>query len=186
MKIAITGTIGSGKSEVSLYLQDKGYYVFDCDKANAYLLQEGNLGYILVKEAFSDCFDDNVLNKEKLAKRVFNNKEDKKTLENIMHPLILEMMNSYEDVDPFFAEVPLLFEANWQDYFDRSLLIIADNEDIVKRLIEKGYDEASISERINNQMPIKDKMKLASQIIYNNGSLDDLHNLIDDWLKSIC
>lgn len=186
MKIAITGTIGSGKSEVSLYLQEKGYYVFDCDRANAYLLQEGNLGHFLVKEAFSDCFDGDTLNKEKLASRVFSNKEDKKILEDIMHPLILDMMKSYEDVDPFFAEVPLLFEANWQDYFDKSLLVVANEDDIKNRLLEKGYRQEDINKRINNQMPLKDKMKMASQIIYNNGSLIDLHNLIDDWLKDIC
>lgn len=186
MKIAITGTIGSGKSEVSLYLRQRGYFVFDCDSYNAYLLEKDNIGYFLVKEEFPECFENDELDKKKLAKLIFNDEKAKKKLEEIMHPLILDALNSYEDCDPLIAEVPLLFESGWDKYFDYSLLVVADEKDVINRLIEKGYDEDSAKERIRNQMSKEEKTKRASQIIYNNGSLDDLHIMIDEWLKTIC
>lgn len=186
MKIAITGTIGSGKTEVSIYLRNKGYFVFDCDAYNAYLLEKDNIGYFLVKEEFPECFINDELDKKKLADIIFNDEKRKKVLEDIMHPLILDAMNSYEDSDPFFCEVPLLFETNWDRYFDKSLLVIADEKDVLDRLINKGYDIESAKQRISSQMSVIEKSKRATQIIYNNGSLDDLHIMIDEWLKTIC
>ena len=53
-RIAITGTIGSGKSVVCEYLRNKGYDVFDCDKENAILLEKGNEGYKAIKKVFSE------------------------------------------------------------------------------------------------------------------------------------
>ena len=185
MKIAITGTIGSGKSEVSNYLRELGYFVFDCDETNRKLLEKGNAGYEMVKFAFPEAFDEDELDKAKLADIVFNNPERKALLEAIMHPLILQELNKCDGY-LLFAEVPLLFEVNWDKYFDRSLLVISNEDDILKRLVEKGMtlDEAKL--RISNQMSLKDKMMRANQIIYNNGSLLDLHNNIDEWLKSVC
>ena len=58
MKIAVTGTIGSGKSTVCAYLKEKGYDVFNCDEVNRDLLEPGNEGYIAVQETFPECFFD--------------------------------------------------------------------------------------------------------------------------------
>ncbi|MBQ6125745.1 MAG: dephospho-CoA kinase [Erysipelotrichaceae bacterium] len=90
MKIAITGTIGSGKTVVSDYLRSKGYDVFDCDRVNAQLLEENRKGYVAVKKLFPECFDGNSLDKKALAKAVFSDPEKKKKLEDAMHPLILK------------------------------------------------------------------------------------------------
>ena len=92
MKIAITGTIGSGKTAVSDYLRSRGYDVFDCDKVNSELLEENRKGYREVKKLFPECFDGKSLNKKKLAETVFSDPEKKKKLENVMHPLILKKL----------------------------------------------------------------------------------------------
>ena len=185
MKISITGTIGSGKSEVANYLRKLGYYVFDADKCNENLLKEPNLGYLGVKKAFPDVFDSNILNKAKLAQKVFNNKDNLKILESIMHPLILEEMNKESNnKDVFFAEIPLLFESNWDKYFDYNLLIVADENTIIKRLMDKGYDKKAINERLNNQMSTDLKIQRASGIIYNKGSFSSLYKEIDNWLNT--
>lgn len=187
MKVAITGTIGSGKTEVCNYLRNKGYFVFDSDKCNSILLEKGNLGYLSVKEAFPDVFDNDILNKQKLAKNVFSDDTSRKKLEDIMHPLILkEMLNEANKYDLFFAEVPLLFEANWDKYFDSTLLIVSDTNISNKRLLDRGFSQDDINNRINKQLSIEDKIKRADEIIYNNSSFSSLFEKVDKWLEKIC
>ena len=83
MKIAVSGSIGSGKSEVCIYLRKLGYDVFDCDEENRKLLEENEKGYLKVKEVFPECFSEGMLDKKKLASLVFSSKEEKKKLEQL-------------------------------------------------------------------------------------------------------
>ena len=182
-KIAISGTIGSGKSTVLNYLKEKGYAVFSCDEYNAFLLKKGNKGYLLIKEAFPEVFINDELDKKALSDIIFNNPEKKEILESIEHPLIIEeMLRQKEKNDIFFAEVPLLFEKNLQDYFDLCLLVVTDEDKAIERLQNRGFTYTSAKERILNQMPVEIKMKRADEIIYNNDSLADLYRQIELFL----
>lgn len=182
-KIAISGTIGSGKSTVLNYLKEKGYAVFSCDEYNAFLLKKDNMGYLLIKEAFPEVFINDELDKKALSNIIFNNPEKKEILENIQHPLIIEeMLRQKEKNDIFFAEVPLLFEKNLQDYFDLCLLVVTDEDKAIERLQNRGFTYTSAKERILNQMPVEIKMKRADEIIYNNDSLADLYRQIELFL----
>ena len=183
MKIAITGTIGSGKTEASIYLRKLGYDVFDCDLENSKILEQRS--YELLHEEFKECFDGKLLNKEKLASLVFNNPNKRLELESILHPIILDRLMDRTD-DPLFAEVPLLFESNWDGYFDESLLIVCDENIAIERLINRGLSEKQAKQRMANQMSVQEKIKKATRIIYNNGSLDELYSAIDSYLKDIC
>ena len=184
MKIGITGTIGSGKTTVCDYLRSLGFYVFDCDKCNKELLQKGNKGYLGVLKLFPEVFDGQELNKQKLADIIFNDKNKKTSLEALLHPLIIEeLQNESTKVDPFFAEVPLLFEANLEYLFDHTLLIVCDEDVAIKRLQERNIDYSEAKRRINNQMDVSNKMKRASEIIYNNSTLSSLENEVDKWLN---
>ena len=184
MRAAITGTIGSGKSEAVAYLRNKGYDVFDCDEENRKLLLKDGKAYPLIQAAFPECFIDDELDKQKLSAIVFSDEEKRKQLEGICHPLLLQELNRRED-DPLFAEVPLLFEAGWDLYFDHNLLIAADEETIRERLRFRGYDDNEINRRLSAQMPLSEKLRRADKIIYNNGSLQHLYTAIDNWLKDL-
>ena len=184
MKIAITGSIGSGKSTVCEYLISKGYDVFDCDKENAILLEKGNEGYENVKKYFPECFDGEKLDKQKLSDIVFEDEDRKKILECFMHPLILERLNERKD-NPLFAEVPLLFEVGWDEYFDKNILVVTDMDIIYQRLVEKGMNPSEIENRLKNQMSVEEKIKRADKIIYNNGSLSELYACVDQVLQEI-
>lgn len=184
MKIAISGSIGSGKSEACNYLRKKGYDVFDCDLENSKLLRKSSKAYSKLKEAFPESFINDKLEKKKLASIVFSNKKRKKQLESIMHPLILEKLLKRKD-NPLFAEVPLLFEVNWDKYFDCNVLIVTDEKILKERLINRGLDIIDIENRLKNQMSVKEKIKRADKIIYNNGSLKDLYKEIDKFLKEV-
>lgn len=185
MKIAITGSIGSGKSTVSKYIRDKGYHVFDCDKYNSYLLEKGNEGYLKVKETFPSVFDGDILNKKKLSDLIFEDSNNKKILEDILHPIILnKIIEESSGYNPYFAEVPLLFETEFYKYFDYYLLVVSDNEKVLDRLRLRGVNNAEAKRRLNNQMSIEEKKQRSNGIIYNNSDLASLYSQIDNWLKT--
>jgi formamidopyrimidine-DNA glycosylase len=183
-RIAITGTIGSGKSEAARYLREKGYPVFDCDAENRDLLEKGNAGYEAVKDAFPECITDGQLDKKALSALVFNDPSQKKKLESIMHPLILERLNERKE-ELLFAEVPLLFEAKWDRYFDQNLLVVTDRKILLERLKDRGMSRSEALRRLKKQMPVSEKKKRADKIIYNNGSLQQLHDSLEEWLKEV-
>ena len=134
---------------------------------------------------FHECYENSLLNKKKLADSVFNDEKKRLLLESIMHPLILERMEEESGKhDPFFAEVPLLFEVNWDKYFDEVLLVVVDEDIALRRLLDRGISIEESKQRIKNQMSIKEKIERSDVIIYNDSSLFSLHEKIDGWLKN--
>ena len=188
INIAITGTIGSGKSTAVDILRKKGYDVFVCDEYNAYLLEKGNAGYLAVKEAFPKCFDGEELDKKKLAGVVFRNRKEKAKLEGILHPLIIEeMKREMKEKHTFFAEVPLLYECGLEGLFDSVVLVTSKKSIALQRLQNRGIDEKEGKRRLRNQMSSEIKKKLADEIIYNNGSLSELEKSVTELIgKIIC
>ena len=183
MKIGITGSIGSGKSTVVRYLKEKGYKIFSCDEYNKKLLRKNSKAYPILLNKFPVCFKDNKLDKQALANIIFNNKEKKKELEDILHPLIInEMKRQMDKNELIFVEVPLLFESNLDNYFDHILLVLCDEEIALKRLKKRGLSLEESKQRLKNQMSQETKSKRAHYLIYNNGSLLDLYEEIEKWL----
>ncbi len=186
MRIAITGSIASGKSTVAKILRDEGITVFDCDKCAHELLEANARCFDMIVKAFPDAVISGVIDRKRLASIVFNDTKKLRILNNIMHPLIKEMMlEQSEGTDLFIAEVPILFEAGWQDLFDRVLVVCSKEDKMIERLIKKGYTEKEVIARIANQMDIKAKIALADDVIYNNGDLAGLKDEVDKWFKRI-
>ena len=185
-KVAITGTIASGKTTVSMMIKEKGFHVFNCDEYNAYLLEKDKPGYLKVREFFPECFINDKLDKKALAKIIFEDPEKKKALENILHPMIIDkMLEESKTYDPFFAEVPLLFENGLERYFDISVLVVANKQDCIERLRNKGYTRKQAIERINNQMPVQIKRKKADKIIYNKNNFASLQEQVERFLEEL-
>lgn len=182
MRIAITGSIGSGKSTACEYIAELGYTVLDCDKINAEILNDR--AYELLNDDFCDCFLDRKLDKNKLSSIVFSNIEKRKKLESILHPEILKVIEKNNN-DPLFVEVPLLFEVNWEKYFDCNILITCDENKAIDRLILRGLNRDEAIRRINNQMPVNQKIKKANIIIYNNSNPQNLAISIDNLLNDL-
>ena len=139
-KIAITGGIGSGKSLAGKYLSEQGYEVFSCDEIYAELIKSP--AYILlIGQAFPDVIDNGEINRKKLSEKVFSCKENKARLDNIAHPLIMQTLFEKMDNakgDLVFAEVPLLFENNYQNLFDHSLVILRNLENRIQAIMQRS------------------------------------------------
>jgi len=147
LKIAITGNIASGKSTVEKIIENNGYKVYDTDKIAHNLLESSKE----VKEAFG------TINRSEIAKIVFANSEKLQLLESILHPKvkeeILKIFSSNDNV--VFISVPQLFEAGFEDMFDKIIYLTADENLRAERLIKRNaLSNEEALRRINAQKEI--------------------------------
>lgn len=189
LRIAIAGNIASGKSCVESILSSKGFEVYDTDLIAHDILATS----YKVREAFKN-FD--ILNykgeisREKLGKVVFSNPEMKKVLEEIIHPEVRNELNRIFNLSSsekfVFVSIPLLFEAHFEDMFDKSILVLADDSVRLERLMKRNdlsREDAQL--RIDSQMPQEEKVKRVDYVIKNDSSLENLKIEIDNLLTKL-
>lgn len=182
--IALTGSIASGKTTASNYFKKLSLQVIDADLIVKNIYDNLDIRLLIAKKF--KVIKDNDLDKEALAKLIFNDKSKRTQLEKILHPLVfqkidLEVANSFEYLK--ILDIPLLFETNYKKY-DESLLIYVDKETQIKRLMERNnYSEDEALVRINSQISMEVKKKLSNYVINNNGTKKELENKIDIYLN---
>lgn len=191
--IGLTGTIGSGKSTVSAYIQKKGYPVIDADRIARQLMRRGAPGYFQVIASFEeDLLDENQeIDRKRLSKIVFKEKKKLEQLNNIMHPMILSAIereieyyrNQKKEV--VFLDVPLLIEAGMKDLTDMVLLITVQEQILISRIIQRDrIKEEQVKAIIDAQMPVSEKKRFADVCISNDKDIDSLYHEIDVFLKN--
>lgn len=189
IKIAICGNIASGKSTVQKFIEAKGFKVLDTDEVAHVLLSVKNSELLEVFKTY-DVFENADFSREKLGKLVFANPDLKKKLEDVLHPQIRqEICNFFEQNKKeklLFVGIPLLFEANMQDLFDKILFIYTDNDIRLKRLLlRNGYSIEYAKARLNSQMRQEEKTQKSDYVINNNGSIEELIKNINLFLETI-
>lgn len=184
-RIAITGSMGSGKSTVSQILRKLGYPVFDADVIAKDLLQSGHTKRQLIERYGIQVLNvDQSINKQFLASRIFNHREDKDHLEAIIHPQVYEQILNIQTEDVFFVEVPLLYESHGEGHFDEVWVVVSEESILRDRLKRnRGYTDAMIDERWIHQMSQAEKMKRADVVLINDGDIDALEASIQKALK---
>lgn len=153
-KIAVTGGIGSGKSTVLSFLKEKGYSVFSCDEIYKTLLLDGE--YIQkLKKLFPSVVYNGQMDRRLLADIVFQDKNALAQLNEVAHPLIMqrlfESMQKCTDMLTF-AEVPLLFERNYQSNFDAIIVVLRSKSKRMNAIMERdGLTREEAIQRIAAQ-----------------------------------
>ncbi|MFA7421515.1 MAG: dephospho-CoA kinase [Melioribacteraceae bacterium] len=186
IKIAITGGIGSGKSLVSDYLENKGFPVLRADLiAKELMAHDSEVKRLLVSEFGADSFIDDKLNTKFLAEKVFSNEEDVLKINAIVHPPTMEKIDQlandiFKSQNVVFIESALVFEANLEDYFDYIMLVYTDEKTRIERvLLREQVTEEKIRARMQFQIPDEDKKEDADFVIDNSTTIEELQNRIE-------
>ncbi len=187
MIIAITGSIGCGKSCAAEVFSDQGFDYINADYVGheLYLTEE-------VKQKVVNLFDKNILtnneiDRKKLKEIVFYDAQKLKELNALVHPLILEeikkkTVNKQSDI---VIEAALAIEAGWNIH-DILVLITCDEQEQVKRLLQKGkYSEQEIRTIIKSQLPQDEKISSADYIIDNSGTKEELKNNVQKLIETL-
>lgn len=193
IKVAITGNIASGKSQVEKILISMGYKIADTDKINHFILASDIKTINRIKEEFKDddiLDEQGKISREKLGKIVFSVGWKKIKLEEILHNEINKKLEEFyienRDKEIIFVSIPLLFETKQENKFDKIIFVSADEDIRLKRLMERNsYDKNYAKIRIASQQKETEKLKKSDYIIYNNSDLISLQKQVINILNQL-
>lgn len=180
MLVGLTGGIGSGKSEVARRLAELGAYVIDMDALARAALAPGAAGELAVGAAFGErvLAGGGGLDRARLADLVFTDPAARARLEAIVHPLVRSRAAELTAAAPAGAivvhEVPLLVESGLAGGYDVVVVVIADEQTRLRRLIARGLTEAQARARIAAQCSDADRRAVADLVLPNAAPIEAL------------
>ena len=191
--IGITGGIASGKSTVTEFLRQQGYQVIDADQVVHELQEPGGRLYQALLSAFGSAIlqEDGRLDRPKLGAMIFGNPELLAQSSQIQNRIIREELAGRRDLlaemeDIFFMDLPLLFELQYEDWFDQIWLVDVTEETQLSRLMTRNaLSQVEAEKRIAAQLSLQEKRKRADVLIDNNGSLEATRQQIRDALQKL-
>lgn len=184
--VGLTGGIGSGKTTVSQALAARGAQVVDADAIVHELQSPGQPVLAAMVERFGEeiLHSDGSLDRQAVARLVFNDAEALKDLGEIVHPPVREeifrrVVEQSETDNVVVLDIPLLAESGWEGLVG-TIVVDLDPEIAVQRLVgSRGFDEADARARMAKQASREDRLAKASFVIDNSGSTADLEGEID-------
>lgn len=189
LKVGLTGGIASGKSTVASMLEHKGAYVIDLDELAHRVEEPGKPAWMAIVNHFGNEIlnDDNTINRKKLGEIVFADREKLSLLNSIVHPYVFEewerKVEEIRSRDPqaiVISDVPLLIETGMHSRMDVVVLVYAQPEDQIKRLMERnGISREVAIQRLSSQMPIDAKVPYAHFVIDNRRTIEDTRVFVD-------
>lgn len=184
LKIAITGNIASGKTLFEKHLALAGFKVLCLDKVTHFLYENSTVLQEFLLKKF------NTKTRKEIADIVFQDVVQKKELEDFIYPLILNEMTAFfaahKDEPVVFVSAALLFEAGFDKYFDKTVLITANENIRLQRLMKRSnLTEAEALARIKSQMQEDTKKELADFAIDNSGSKEEFKNAAKNFLAAL-
>ena len=191
--IGITGGIASGKSTVTEFLRQQGYQVIDADQVVHELQEPGGRLYQALLSTFGPAIlqEDGRLDRPKLGAMIFGNPELLAQSSQIQNQIIREDLAGRRDLlaeteDIFFMDLPLLFELQYEDWFDQIWLVDVTVETQLSRLMSRNaLSQEEAEKRIAAQLSLREKRKRADVLIDNNGSLEETRQQLLDALQKL-
>ena len=184
MIVGLTGGIGSGKSAAGKYFVELGIDVIDADDISKNILDKNIKAKELFIKNFGDKFLDknNNIDRDLLRSEIFVNEEKKNILESIIHPIVREeiakFINQSDSIYKLIM-VPLIYETNSQDFYDKIIVVDCNEENQILRASERdNKSKENIINIINNQASRENRNSIADEIILNDSTLDNLRDQV--------
>ena len=184
MIVGLTGGIGSGKSVVGNFFTELGIDVIDADHVSKNILDENKSAKKLFVEHFGDKFIDknNNIDRALLRDEIFKDENKKEALESIIHPLVREeIFNFIKNSQSIYkiVMVPLIYETNSQDFYDKILVVECSEENQINRASKRdNKTNDDIMNIIKNQATSEQRKSIADEVINNDSSLNELKNQV--------
>lgn len=185
--IGLTGGIGSGKTTIAKYFQSFGIPVYIADEEAKKIMQSAEIIEALKKEFGNAVFDNDLLNREKLAKIVFNEPEKLEKLNFIVHPAVKKHFDQWilqQENAPFVIyEAAILFESGRHKDFDIIITVTAPKESRIERVIARDKSTRDlVLKRMNSQWTDKQRIE-GSDFVIQNSSIETAKRDADKILK---
>ena len=190
--IGLVGGIGSGKSAVGEMLAELGCFVSNSDAAAHACLRDPSV-ISLLQERWGDrvAVVDGTPDRSAIARIVFGDESEREWLESVLHPMInrrrrRELESLDVDVSGFVIDAPLLFEAGIDAECDAVLFIDSHLEHRLDRVVtSRGWSKEDLLSRESRQLPLDQKRDRATDVIPNDGSLNDLRAHVTNAFERI-
>lgn len=189
--VGLTGGIACGKTEVGRLFEREGAAVLDADDVAHEAIRKGRPAYQRIMECFGSGIlgVDGEIDRPVLARRVFGDDRDRKALEAIVHPEVVEILRGWRDKvvaggGVAVGIIPLLYEVGLEGMWDVVVCVKATPVVVAERLRLRGWTDEDAAARIGAQMPVEEKARRADYVIENNGSRDELAEKARDvWAR---
>lgn len=185
MIIGLTGGIGAGKTTVLAMFNEQGVPTCSADIISKEILDTDQHTFdTIVKHFGRDIINrNNSLDRKKLRDKIFNFPNEKKWLEDLLHPLIKQKISDFSKSTKYpycVIEVPLLFEVKWQDLFDRILNIDCPEEIQLSRTMQRDNSSQEAALKIiQSQVSRQERVSDSDDLIENTGDLVELRKQVE-------
>ena len=187
MRVGLTGGVASGKSTVSAILDELGAVIIDADVLAREVVAKGTPGLDRVVAEFGAemLTPDGELDRPAMGRLVFGDEDARRRLEAIVHPLVFERIVELEAAagpdHVVVHDIPLLAESGRADTFDAVIVVDADPERQIGRMAaERGWSREDAEARMLAQASREDRLAIATHVVENNGSLEDLRARVEE------
>ena len=191
-KLGITGGIGSGKTTACLFFKDKGALIFNADLEAKKLLKNKVIISKIKTKIGPEVLINNAVDIKLLSEIVFKSSKLQNILNQIIWPEILKKISINTSLAKktkkklFIVDAALLLEANFQNYFDSTLLITAKKSIRYSRILTRNnIPKEQIYDRMNLQMPEIEKKALVNYTIENNKGFLELDEKLNKFYNSL-
>ena len=191
--IGITGGIASGKSTVTEFLRQQGYQVIDADQVVHELQEPRERLYQALLSTFGPAIlqEDGRLDRPKLGAMIFGDPDFLAQSSQIQNQIIREELADRRDLlaeteDVFFMDLPLLFELQYEDWFDQIWLVDVTKETQLSRLMTRNaLSQEEAEKRISAQLSLNEKRNRVNLIIDNNGLQEATYQQLRDAIQKL-
>ncbi|MEK4426576.1 dephospho-CoA kinase [Solibacillus sp. FSL K6-1523] len=192
MIIGLTGSIASGKSTVAKMLEAYKLPIVDADLVARQVVEPGTNTLQQIAEAFGPevIATDGTMDRAKVGAIIFHDEEKRAVLNGIIHPAIRAEMIRQRDghvakgEQTVIMDIPLLFESKLQHFVEKILVVTVSEKNQLDRLMKRnGLSMEEARARIATQIPVAEKEALADAVIFNNGTLEETAEQLEQILK---